>query len=122
MDKAIAFAKEEWNYENNVTIFFIIYKNHAFGCVYITILYTLYSIVYTSDRPNSYFQYLRMRISMRIFYFNICECECKWEYYTLIFANANANIYFLLMFITLWHVTLIVEVLDIFWNRRGTWF
>ena len=44
----------------------------------------------TSDGPNSYFQYLRIRISMRIFYFNICECE----YYTLIFSNANANIFF----------------------------
>ena len=44
----------------------------------------------TSDGPNSYFQYLQIRMSMRIFYFNICECKC--EYYTLIFANANANI------------------------------
>ena len=41
-----------------------------------------------SDDPNSYFQYLRMRI----FYSNICECKC--EYYTLIFANANIFFHF----------------------------
>ena len=55
-------------------------------------------ILLTSDGPNSYFQYSRIRISKRIFYFNICECECKCEYYALIFANANI---FIFMFITL---------------------
>ena len=45
--------------------------------------------MYNSDGPNSYFQHMWMRISMRIFYFNLCECKC--EYYILIFANANAN-------------------------------
>ena len=49
--------------------------------------------VHFSDGPNSYFQCSRMRMSKRIFYFNICECE----YYTLIFANANI---FIFMFIT----------------------
>ena len=55
-------------------------SNHEFVCVCV------------SNGPNSYFQYLRMRISMRIFYYNICECEL--EYYTLIFANAN-NVFML---------------------------
>ena len=58
--------------------------------------HSIVSGIENSDGPNSYFPYSRIRMSKRIFYFNICECKC--EYYTLIFANANI---FIFMFITL---------------------